>query len=131
MSSSFSSSDWSGVDRGPMFWLPPGGFGNGLTATAWAQIADLSDDNLPEVLFSLTESGIPAHVAALRRRPGSKADGLRRTTYRLWVASSSYGRAQDVLMPLYRAFEHPIDHGPGTRTDAERRRKPRGWFRRA
>ena len=115
-----------------MFWLPPGGFGNGLTATAWAQIADLTEDNVAEVIFSLTESGIPAYVAALGRRPGTRAGGFRRTKYRLWVASTSYGRAQDVLMPLYRAFEHPADrHEPGTRTDAERRRKPRGWLRRA
>jgi len=104
MSSSFSSSDWSSVGRARMFWLPPGGFGNGLPATAWAQIADLTADNLAEVLFALTDAGIPAYVAESSRRPRGRS--RQPTRYWLWVDSMKYGRAEDLLMDLFRRLDH-------------------------
>lgn len=51
--------------RVPMFWLPPGGFGNGVPATSWAEIADMGEDQLAEVLFALARR--------LRRHPNRSA----------------------------------------------------------
>ncbi|GAB3366187.1 MULTISPECIES: hypothetical protein [Amycolatopsis] len=80
--------------RGPMFWLPPHGFGNGISAQAWAEIADLTAEELPEALLALTEADIAAYTAAVRGRPGY---------YRLWVDSLRYLHAEDVLMDVLRS----------------------------
>jgi hypothetical protein len=114
MSSSYSSSDSSAAARGMMFWLPPGGFGNGLPATAWAQIADVAEEDLAEVVLALTDAGIPAYVAA--PLPGARhRTRLRsRTRYRLWVDPMHYGQAEDVLMALFRRFDRR-ETDPGER----------------
>lgn len=85
--------------RGPMFWLPPGGFGNGVPATNWAEIADIGEDQLAGVLFALAEAGIGGYVAIPAGRRGS-------SRRRLWVDALQYRRAEDLLMPLFRDHDH-------------------------
>ncbi|GAA4618696.1 hypothetical protein [Saccharopolyspora hordei] len=85
-------------ERGPMFWLPPGGFSNGLEATNWAELADLGEGQLADVLFTLADAGIAGYVA--------HPTGGRTTKYRLWVDTLQYRRAEDVLMDVFRAHDH-------------------------
>jgi hypothetical protein len=80
-----------------MFWLPPGGFDNGLTASAWAEIADLTEDKLADVLFALAEADIAGYVAV--PHPAAVQQPV---SYRLWVDSLRYRRAEDLLMELLR-----------------------------
>ena len=87
--------------RGRAFWLPPGGFGNGIDASAWAEIADLTEDELPKVLFALTESRIAGYVAIVHAKPVEA--GNTHIVYRLWVDSLRYLQAEDVLMKVLRS----------------------------
>ncbi|WIV59146.1 hypothetical protein [Amycolatopsis nalaikhensis] len=86
--------------RGLMYWLPPHGFGNGIDATAWAELTHLTDDELSRVLLALADARIAAYVAQLRHLPFAGDDGP--VTYRLWVDSLRYRRAEDVLMEVLR-----------------------------
>jgi hypothetical protein len=87
--------------RGRMFWLPPHGFGNGISAGAWAELAYLTEDEVPAVLFALTDDGIAGYVAVLNPQLHVRADDVS-TTYRLWVDSLRYRHAEDVLMEVLR-----------------------------
>lgn len=78
-----------------MFWLPPGGFGNGIGAQAWAELADLPEDEVASVLFTLAEAGIGGYVAVPRSLRGRFP-----VMYRLWVDSLHYRHAEDILMEL-------------------------------
>lgn len=91
-------------ERGLMFWLPPGGFGNEIAASAWAELADLPEDELAGVLFALTDARIAAYVAVPRPVRKAATRGPRR--YRLWVDSLRYRRAEDVLMDVLAALHH-------------------------
>ncbi|MEU6754878.1 hypothetical protein [Streptomyces sp. NPDC046685] len=81
-------------------WLPPGGYGNALYASAWAPVADLPADITGAVLDLLAAAHIPAYAAKAPRsvRPVLPAGRVPGSTWRLWVASSSYARAEHVLM---------------------------------
>lgn len=80
-----------------LWWLPPGGFGNGLDDQAWALALHVSGRVVPHLLCALREAGVPAYTAALREphdRDGQPA------TYQLWVGASAYGRAESVLLAV-------------------------------
>lgn len=91
-------------DRGPMFWLPPHGFGNGIDASAWAELADLPEGEVAAVLFEMADARIAAYVAIPHptRRVGSPPP----VRYRLWVDSLCYWRAEDLLMQVLAALHH-------------------------
>lgn len=95
-------------ERGVMFWLPPGGFSNGVPAAAWAEIADLTEAQLAPVLFGLAEARIGGYVAI----PAGAKSSHRPPRYRLWVDTRQYSRAADLLMGLFREFKHgEFQHG--------------------
>lgn len=83
-----------------MFWLPPGGFGNGIPATAWAELADLTEDEVAPVMMELAGAAIAGYVGV----PHHPRDASRRYTgnarYRLWVDSMHYHSAESLLMEL-------------------------------
>ncbi|MBN9743315.1 hypothetical protein DMP23_19765 [Amycolatopsis sp. A1MSW2902] len=81
-------------ERGIMFWLPPHGVGNGIDAQAWAEIADLTAEELDQVFAALADAGIAGYAATVHGRPDR---------YRLWVDSLRYLHAEDVLMTVLRA----------------------------
>jgi len=83
--------------------LPPNGFGNGVDAEAWAEIADLTTNELARVWRALTDVHIGAYAAPLRK--GTRGPGSRGATYRLWVDSRRYLSAEDVLMTTLRSPE--------------------------
>ncbi|MER7967525.1 hypothetical protein ABTX35_00655 [Streptomyces sp. NPDC096080] len=85
-------------------WLPPGGRGNGLTAPSWAPIADIPARHVDPVLAALRQAHVPAHAAPAPRpvrvlTPGQCAPG---SVWRLRVGSTSYAKAEDLLMHLLR-----------------------------
>jgi len=91
MAASYSSS-WS-RRAARLYWLPPGGIGNGLDAETWAALIDADASQLILLLDTLREAGIPAYAARLdrlgRRAPAS--------VFRIWVDTWTHAQAEDVL----------------------------------
>jgi len=86
---------------GRLWWLPAGGYGNGLDDDAWAPVLELSEHVVPDVLRALADAAVPgyaapAHPAGYRLRDRSRRPG----TYRLWVGASAHGRAEEVLVAI-------------------------------
>ena len=86
---------------GRLWWLPAGGFGNGLDDAAWAPVLGVSEQIVPDVLRVLANAGVPgyaapAHSAGWRLRGRSR----RPETYRVWVGASAHGRAEEVLVAV-------------------------------
>lgn len=85
---------------GRLWWLPPGGHGNGLDDAAWAPIADV-DAVLVDPLFrALRVAGVPAYAAPVRRsaRSPRRRALIPSGRFRVWVGTSAYGRAEEVLL---------------------------------
>ncbi len=86
-----------------LWWLPAGGYGNGLDDDSWAPVLEISEQAVPLVLGMLRDYGVPAYAAPAR----SAAGMLRRRDrsgqapgYRLWVGCSAYGRAEAALVAI-------------------------------
>ena len=85
---------------GRLWWLPPGGYGNGLDDAAWAPVLELSGHVVPDVLRALADAGVPGY-AARAHPPGYRLrDRSRPGTWRLWVGASGHGRAEEVLVAV-------------------------------
>jgi hypothetical protein len=81
-----------------MFWLPPGGIGNGVRASAWAELADLDADDVDTILGVLAAADVGGYVAT----PGGRARRRKEpVVHRLWVDSLQYHKAEDVLMAYF------------------------------
>ncbi|MET8405377.1 hypothetical protein [Streptomyces sp900116325] len=108
-------------------WLPPGGHGNGLHSSAWAPVADLPAVITDTVLDLLATAHVPAYAAKapLTVRPLYPGDRPQGSTWRLWVASTSYAQAEHVLMTclpnLLKPRERPAFPVPARRTRRRRR----------
>jgi len=89
------------VRPGRLWWLPAGGYGNGLDDAAWAPLLEISEQIVADVLSALANAGVPGY-AALAHPPGYRLrDRSRRPeTYRLWVGASAHGRAEEVLLAV-------------------------------
>lgn len=86
---------------GRLWWLPPGGCGNGLDDQAWAPALQISEQIVPQVLDALRDAGVPAYAArvpALVRRPRDRTG--QPDSYQLWVGASAYGRAEAALLAV-------------------------------
>lgn len=82
--------------RGQPFWLPPGGWSNGLTDDSWAEIAEVSSDLVADlILFRLRDAGVPGYAAHHR---GVDQRGRTRQSVRIWVGCHAYGRAESTLL---------------------------------
>jgi len=87
---------------GRPFWLPPGGWGNGLEDTAWAAVVDVNGEHAASViLMRLREAHVPGYAAglrpALRTRRGSRPSAR---PVRIWVGAASYGRGQSAVLEM-------------------------------
>jgi hypothetical protein len=90
---------------GRLWWLPDRGEGNGLDDTAWAPLAVGDIATIRALLAELRAADVPAFAAPLTGRPGgrrTRRQTLRRERpsadrYQLWVGTSGYGRAEEVL----------------------------------
>ena len=83
---------------GRLWWLPAGGYGNGLDDQAWAPALQVSGQVVPQLLSALQEAAVPAYAA---RRTGAALIAARQPeSYQLWVGASAYGRAEAVLLAV-------------------------------
>ncbi len=65
---------------GRLWWLPAGGYGNGLDDAAWAPVLELSGQVVADVLRALADAGVPgyaapAHPPGYRLRDRSRQPG--------------------------------------------------------
>jgi hypothetical protein len=83
------------------FWLPPGGWDNGLDDRAWVALLDVRGEGIASLLLmSLREADVPAY-AAVRWRPLRRRAGARQhqpVQVRIWVGARGYGTGRTVLM---------------------------------
>jgi hypothetical protein len=87
--------------RGRLWWLPSGGYGNGLDDDAWAPVLEISEQVVPTLLRALGEAGVPAYAAPARSAFSRLRDHSRRPEgYQLWVGASVYGRAETILVAV-------------------------------
>jgi hypothetical protein len=86
---------------GRLWWLPVGGYGNGLDDTAWAPVLEISEHVVADVLGALADAGVPGYAAPARPPGYWLRDRSRRPrTWRLWVGASAHGRAEEVLVAV-------------------------------
>jgi hypothetical protein len=86
---------------GRLWWLPARGRGNGLNDQAWAPVLEISEQIVPQVLSALRDYGVPAYAALARPPRGQLRDRARRPqSWRLWVGTSAYGRAETALLAV-------------------------------
>jgi hypothetical protein len=102
-------------DLGRLWWLPPGGQGNGLDDDAWALLLEVTPEMVRPVLAALRDARVPAYAAAtspgLSRRARRAARYGGTPGYRVWVGTSAYGRAQDTLIALLPSLTRPAASG--------------------
>jgi hypothetical protein len=100
-----------------IWWLPAGGFGNGVDDAAWVAAVDvLGEPVAREVLTQLAAAAVPAYAAPLRhleagRAPTRHGPGGDTQVFRVWVGSSRFGGARDALLVLLPGLV--ADHGDG------------------
>jgi hypothetical protein len=89
---------------GRLWWLPAGGYGNGLDDGSWAPILDIDARIAMTLLAALRDAGVPAYTAVLhgpsRRSSTRHSRNHDWPAYRLWVGSSAHARAEQVLMSV-------------------------------
>jgi hypothetical protein len=101
MTESISRPDEQAWRRGRLWWLPPGGYRNGLNDDAWAPVLEISERAVPTVLCALAEASVPAHAAPANSGTDRVKDQAQRPgPYQLWVGASAYGRAEAALLRL-------------------------------
>lgn len=84
---------------GRLWWLPAGGWGNGLDDESWAPVLEVSEDIVPHVLGVLRDAGVPAYAAPGRPAAARLRDrSARPVSCRLWVGASAYARAETALV---------------------------------
>jgi hypothetical protein len=92
---------------GRMYWLPPGGQGNGLDDDAWAVLLEVPGEMVQPVLDTLRNARVPAYAAMARPSLSPRAGRSAAPGYRVWVGTSAYGRAQDTLIALLPSLTRP------------------------
>ena len=86
---------------GRLWWLPAGGYGNGLDDEAWAPVLEVSEQIVPQLLSALRAAGVPAYAAAARSAGARLRERSQRPeSYTLWVGTSAYGRAEAALVAM-------------------------------
>jgi len=101
MAESVSRPDQQTGRRGRLWWLPPGGYRNGLDDEAWAPALEISERVVPTVLCALAEADVPAYAAPASSGTSRLKDHTQRPEpYQLWVGASAYRRAEETLVRL-------------------------------
>jgi hypothetical protein len=94
---------------GTLWWLPRQGIGNGLDDLGWAPILDVDGDQVAELLEAFRAAEVPAYAA--RAYPAVEeltASPDQPRLMRLWVGTSCYSRAQDVLLTRMPQHREPL-----------------------
>ncbi len=82
---------------GRLWWLPGDGEGNGLDDTGWAPLAVGDIAVIRALIAELASAGVPAFAAPVTRRPPRRGKRSGAGRFQLWVGTSRYSRAEDVL----------------------------------
>jgi hypothetical protein len=96
---------------GRLWWLPAHGHGNGLDDQAWAPVLDVDASIMGPLLEALRAAGVPAYAATDRPSQSMQGDW---PTYRIWVGTSAYGRAEDTLITVMPALLRHLRTQPAT-----------------
>lgn len=87
--------------RGRAFWLPPGGWGNGLDSGSWVALVEVRGE-LPAtlLLLDLRDARVPGYAAVLRppRVGATGRPGADRPRVRIWVGGDAYGRGESTVL---------------------------------
>jgi hypothetical protein len=98
---------------GRLWWLPPGGLGNGIDDDAWAPILEVAADIVVPLLEALGAAGVPAYAAGPTQAPANAGRTARAPGCRLWVGTSAYGRAEATLIAVLPSLTgHAADGRP-------------------
>jgi hypothetical protein len=92
---------------GRLWWLPAGGRGNGLDDASWLAVLDV-DGDVPaaQILDAMHAAHVPAYAAHLTGAAHAGAPRFERLRgepvmpVRIWVGSTRFGMARDVLLVL-------------------------------
>jgi hypothetical protein len=86
---------------GRLWWLPAGGYGNGLDDGARAPVLEVGQRIVPLLLLALRDAGVPAYAAPVRPATARLRDATRRPeSWQLWVGASAYGEAETALLAV-------------------------------
>jgi len=89
-----------------LWWLPAGGYGNGLDDSSWVPVLEISERIVPGVLRALRDGGVPGYAAPARLAAGRLRTRSRQPAgWQLWVGASGYGRAESVLLAAMPSLE--------------------------
>jgi hypothetical protein len=81
------------------YWLPPGGWDNGVWADTWELLSDIDSGHVTRILGLLAAADIGGYAAI----PGGRRARARGPVpYSLWVDAMQYGLAEDVLIRFMR-----------------------------
>jgi hypothetical protein len=98
-----------------LWWLPAGGYGNGLDDGSWVPVLEVSERVVPQMLAMLRDAGVPAYAAPARPAAGRLRDRSGRPAgHQLWVGASAYGRAEAALV----AAMPSLARGAASRADS-------------
>ncbi len=82
---------------GRLWWLPGRGEGNGLDDTGWAPLAVGDVGIIRALVAELAAAKVPAFAAPVTGRPSRRRGRPAADRYQLWVGTSRYSRAEDIL----------------------------------
>jgi hypothetical protein len=81
-----------------LWWLPAGGYGNGLGDSSWVPALEISSQVVPQLLGALRDAGVPGYAAPARLATWLREQSERPAGWQLWVGASGYGRAESTLL---------------------------------
>ena len=99
------------ISLGRPYWLPPVGYGNGMDALFWTQLARLPHADADLLLHALAEQRLPGWIAPVDRHHPESDEAL----YDVWTATTDIDTAEDIVMTLMNAAReegHPPEPDP-------------------
>lgn len=90
-----------------LWWLPSGGHGNGLRDAGWAPVLEVPAGIVGPLLEAFRSAGVPAYASPAHTVATRLAHRESALACRLWVGTSAYGRAEDVLLTVMPALMPP------------------------
>lgn len=93
-----------------LWWLPAGGYGNGLEDNSWVPTLEISGQVVPQVLGALRDAGVPGYAAPTGLAVWLRDQSGRPATWQLWVGASGYGRAEATLLAAMPSLAREAAH---------------------
>lgn len=106
------------IATGRAYWLPPVGYGNGLDALFWAELARAPHPIADALLRALADKGIPGWIAPVDRHHPESGEAL----YDVWTATVDIDAAEDTAMFVLNSLTaetSPVSRAPIPQRSAE------------